>query len=308
MTSYYRLMLGRKSVFAEECFRGGFIGVDFDIAQDLTGDLSDDWRSFNKAFVPVYLDLHNGKTKISAGLACGALWTVAKGMTIGDVILCPDGTGTYHVGSVIGDYTYAPSGVLPHRRVVRWLSATIQRSAMSQALRNSTGSIGTVSDISDYRDEIVALIGMPDAAHVEPRLDVMRGEPMMFRMEAHLEDFLIRNWHLTDFASDYDIVEEDGRKGQFPLGATQRIDILARSKDGSRLLVIELKRADTSDVVVGQILRYMGYVLEQIAEPGQSVEGAIIALEDDQKLRWALKMVPSVNFYRYQVSFTLSKG
>ena len=52
----------------------------------------------------------------------------------------------------------------------------------------------------------------------------------------------------------------------------------------------------------------MGYVLEQIAEPGQSVEGAIIALEDDQKLRWALKMVPSVNFYRYQVSFTLSKG
>ena len=32
---------------------------------------------------------------------------------------------------------------------------------------------------------------------------------------------------------------------------------------------------------------------------------AIIALDDDQKLRWALAAVPSVRFYRYQVSFKL---
>jgi restriction system protein len=63
------------------------------------------------------------------------------------------------------------------------------------------------------------------------------------------------------------------------------IDILAISRDGRRLLVVELKRGRASDVVVGQILRYMGYVKEQIAEPHQTVEGAIIALEDDQKLR-----------------------
>jgi restriction system protein len=60
-------------------------------------------------------------------------------------------------------------------------------------------------------------------------------------------------------------------------------------------------------VVVGQILRYMGYVKEQLAEPHQSVEGAIIALDDDQKLRWALAVVPSISFYRYQVSFKLIK-
>jgi restriction system protein len=72
--------------------------------------------------------------------------------------------------------------------------------------------------------------------------------------------------------------------------------------------VVELKRGRASDVVVGQILRYMGYVKEQIAEPDQIVEGAIIALEDDQKLRWALAAVPSISFYRYQVSFKLVKG
>ena len=75
-----------------------------------------------------------------------------------------------------------------------------------------------------------------------------------------------------------------------------------------RLLVVELKRGRASDVVVGQVLRYMGFVKEQIAEDDQTVEGAIIALEDDQKMRWALISVPSISFFRYQVSFKLVKG
>lgn len=40
----------------------------------------------------------------------------------------------------------------------------------------------------------------------------------------------------------------------------------------------------------------------------QTVEGVIIALEDDKKLRWALLSVPAITFYRYKVSFTLVKG
>lgn len=58
-------------------------------------------------------------------------------------------------------------------------------------------------------------------------------------------------------------------------------------------------------MVVGQVLRYMGCLKAEIAETGQTVESAIIALEDDQKLRWALATVLGVSFYRYQVSFSL---
>ncbi|MFN7971975.1 MAG: hypothetical protein U0166_06440 [Acidobacteriota bacterium] len=83
--------------------------------------------------------------------------------------------------------------------------------------------------------------------------------------------------------------------------------MLAISRDKRRLLVVELKRGRASDVVVGQVLRYMGFVKEQMAEPDQAVEGVIIALEDDQRLRWALLAVPSISFYRYQVSFNLVK-
>ena len=70
---------------------------------------------------------------------------------------------------------------------------------------------------------------------------------------------------------------------------------------------MELKRGRASDVVVGQIQRYMGYVLDELAENGQSVKGVIIALEDDLKIRRALKVATNIDFYRYEVSFKLNK-
>lgn len=86
---------------------------------------------------------------------------------------------------------------------------------------------------------------------------------------------------------------------------TGPIDILAVSKDKKRLLVVELKKGRASDSVVGQVLRYMGFVQEELAEAGQVVQGVIIALEDDQRIKRALAMVPSIVFYRYQISFKL---
>jgi restriction system protein len=131
-------------------------------------------------------------------------------------------------------------------------------------------------------------------------------DPLAFAMEKHLEDFLVGNWGQTELSREFAIYEEDGEAvGQQYATDAGPIDILAVSRDRMRLLVVELKRGRASDVVVGQTLRYMGYVKEQIAEPGQTVEGAIIALEDDRKLRWALAAVPNIRFYRYQVSFRL---
>ena len=51
--NYYRVMLGRKSIHAEECLNGQFIGVDFDIQQDLTKDLTDRFQDFSPWFRPV---------------------------------------------------------------------------------------------------------------------------------------------------------------------------------------------------------------------------------------------------------------
>lgn len=308
MKNYYRVMLGRKSMYAEECLAGGFIGAGFGITQDLTQKLPDEWKAFNQEFIPIFLASHPDKTRIGAGLSCGSLWVISKGIKVGDIVLCPNGTGSYRVGEVTGDYFYVPNTPLPHRRPVHWFEATVDRASMSEALRNSSGSIGTVCNISGYAAEIEGLIGTVNAPKIIAT-DPMIENPASFVMEKHLEDFLVQNWSQTELGKEFDIFAEDGETvgQQYPTD-TGPIDVLAIGKDKKRLLVVELKKGRASDAVVGQVLRYMGYVQEELVEDGQSVSGVIIALDDDQRIRRALAMVPTVSFYRYQVSFKLLKG
>lgn len=300
-------MLGAQSVHAEECIRGNFIGVDFGIDTDLSNDLPDNWREFNRKFIPIWLQKHPGKNKISAGLSCGFLWTVAKGIQLGDVVLCPDSQGKYYVGEVLENYSYHPGEVLPHRRTVKWNGKTIDRSAMSDALRNSTGSIGTVCDITRHNTEIEQLLGSLAPPAIIATDETIE-DPSSFAMEKHLEDFLVQNWGGTQLGKEYDIFEEDGElKGrQYPTD-TGSIDILAISKDKKTLLVVELKKGRASDVVVGQIQRYMGFVKDELATEHQKVKGVIIAQENDLKIRRALSVAPNIDFFRYQVSFKLIK-
>lgn len=308
MKNYHRIMLGRKSAYAEDCFKGGFIGADFDIQMDLTNDLYENWKDFNHKFIPYYLETHPDKTKVAAGLACGALWSISKGIRKGDIILSPNGSGSYLVGEVTSEYYYQPGGILPHRRQVTWFPTTIERSDMSEALQNSTGSIGTVSHVSKYAEEIEKLIGGQPLPTFTVNDEAVE-DPTVFALEKHLEDFLFHNWKQTDLGKHYDIYSVDGELvgRQFP-SDTGPIDILAISKDKKELLVVELKRGRASDQVVGQIQRYMGYVLQELTDPGQTVKGVIIALEDDIRIKRALSVTNNITFYRYEVNFRLFKS
>lgn len=151
-------MLGRAGRFAKMCREEGYIGANFDIKKDLSDSLPENWRQFNEQTIPLWLESNPGKSKTAAGVACGFLWTIAKGLQIGDVVLCPSGEGTYYVGTIAGDYYYVPNTDLPHRRKVEWKDKVIARKSMSQKLQNSTGSIGTCCDITRYEEEIESLI------------------------------------------------------------------------------------------------------------------------------------------------------
>ena len=307
MKEFYRVMLGRGSKYSQECREQGFIGADFDIQQDLTHELPDDWREFNKKFIPIYLQSNPGKSKIAAGLCCGFLWTVCKKIQIGDIVLSPDGKGKYFVGEVQSEYRFIPGANQPHQRQIHWFYETIDRSEMSESLRRSTGSIGTVSQISKYREELEGLIKGEAPKPILISTDETIEDPTVFALERHLEDFLIHNWAQTPLGREYDIYQDEENVGrQFPTD-TGPIDILAISKNKNEILVVELKKGRASDSVVGQIQRYMGYIAEEIAEEHQRVTGVIIALEDDLRIRRALKVAPNIDFYRYEVKFDLRK-
>jgi restriction system protein len=313
MRNFYRLMLGKGSSHVEECIKDGFVGVGWFENIDLTPVFarSADWRAFNKEMIPIYLNENPTKKKVAAGLSCGFTHTVCKGMAIGDVVITPKGDGTYAVGEVASEYIYAPGKTLPHRRLVNWFPGTIERTDMTVELKNSAGSIGTVSNVSRYATELEALL-IGQKPKPNPGLystDESVEDPSIFALEKHLEDFLIANWKSTELSKNYDIYEDEGEiVGQQYMTDTGPIDILAISKDRKELLVIELKKGRVSDVVVGQIQRYMGYAKEELCEEGQSVKGLIIGLEDDNKLRRALSVTTGIDFYRYIVDFKLVKG
>ena len=105
---------------------------------------------------------------------------------------------------------------------------------------------------------------------------------------------------------DYCSAQKEGKRKKFRTD-TGEIDILALSKDETEFLVIELKKGRTSDRVVGQTLRYMGYVQSEVANSNQHVKGLIVALEDDAGTRRALSQVPQIDFNRYQINFQLIK-
>ncbi len=131
-----------------------------------------------------------------------------------------------------------------------------------------------------------------------------------FGLERHLQEFLRDNWEKTPLGKEWRLYEEDGDPEagyEYPCGIG-RIDLLAKHRTTQRWLVIELKRTQSSDQTVGQVLRYMGWVAHHLAAPSDSVEGLVIAHEADEGIAYALRAVPSVRLQLYEVEFRLKEG
>ncbi len=326
MKNYYRIILGRKHKFFDEGKKGNFIGLGFLGKIDLSNDLMD-FTEFSAKFVPIYLESHPDKTKPAASISCGMLWRTVNEIQIGDIVFCPDGKATYHVNEIqIGDIVFCPDGKatyhvgeissnyqyhkdgnLPHRREVTWNSKVIPRTEMSKSLKNSSGSVLSMISITKYADEIESLLS-DSRQNMITILDETVENASEFALEEQLEDFLVENWDSTELGKNYEIFQVDGEiVGQQYYTDVGEIDILAISKDKKSLLVIELKRGRASDKVVGQCLRYMGFVKSQVAETSQNVRGMIIAHEDDIKIRHALSVTQNIEFYTYKIDFQLEK-
>ena len=124
-----------------------------------------------------------------------------------------------------------------------------------------------------------------------------------FAFEKDLQNFLVKNLHMIE--PDLKLYYDGVRDGQeYPAGR-RRIDILALDSD-DQLVVIELKVSRGHDRTIGQILNYIGWVKENIADPDQKVRGIIIAKEitEDLRLTCKLPQIP-VSLREYSISFSL---
>jgi RecB family endonuclease NucS len=127
-------------------------------------------------------------------------------------------------------------------------------------------------------------------------------EASQFAYEHDLRDYLVR--HLRLIEPGLRLYTDEGITGiEFPAGGGY-IDILAVDRD-SGYVVIELKVSKGYDRVVGQLLRYMGWIEQHHAEPGQQVRGVIVAKEMTEGLKLACSRVQGIQLYEYALSLTL---
>ena len=128
----------------------------------------------------------------------------------------------------------------------------------------------------------------------------------LFYMEKQLEDFIIENWDKTEFGKKYDLIKEEGEliSQQFKTDIGF-IDILAKDKKTKNYVVIELKKNQTSDDTIGQLLRYMGWIKKNKKDDG--VKGIIVAGQFDTKLDHAKSMIPNSEVFLYEVDFKLKE-
>jgi hypothetical protein len=238
---------------------------------------------------------------------CNTIWSFYHDIAPDDVIVARRGTKkVVGVGMVTGPAFYderkgkervanLTDDYYPNLIPVKWEARSIDFEKIEL-------SYYTMYELPDERYK--ELIGPPP--------DLPKEE---FVLEKYLEDFIVSNFP-TIFKGELEMWVDPGdperRTGQqyAVVGADGKeigkIDIFAKEPTTGSYVVIELKKGHESDKVVGQILRYMGWVQDNLCQQGEGVKGLIICKDADERLRLALKPLPgNVSVKFYEVSFRL---
>ena len=140
----------------------------------------------------------------------------------------------------------------------------------------------------------------------ETSQEIIEGEEALISasitLERDLEEYLVRNLgHLEAGLKLYSKGSITGRQFNTDTG---KVDILASDKAGD-FIVLELKAGIATSAALGQVLAYMNWIRQHVAQ-GKKVRGIIIADDFDTKLKYAVCEAPLVSLKKYEVSFTFT--
>lgn len=129
---------------------------------------------------------------------------------------------------------------------------------------------------------------LPEIAHEKQKLSLERDMQAALRRDiARLEQGLT--------------IADDGAERAVSSGF---IDIFCQDRAGASV-VVELKAGKTDARVVGQILGYMGDIMEE--DGASRVRGIIVAHDFDKRTIAASRAVPNLTLMRYSISFTFEE-
>ena len=176
---------------------------------------------------------------------------------------------------------------------MRYFPSTIRR-RVDEATHRTIGVLKLLFDHLDRRREVIAPpTSVASSADSPP--------DFALAIEQYLEDILVSQRASPAWAG---CLEYLGR--QIPCGTLGRIDILARDRNTGDFVVIELKRDQTDDEVIGQLSRYGCKSVTGQPRPGVGVRGIVVVHEMTPRLRAAALANSSIEVYKYEVTVALS--
>lgn len=239
------------------------------------------------------------------GLFTNMLWAFYHEINLGDFIIARRGRKILAaVGNVIQSAFYSPAKnpATPHPNFlgVKWLDHP-----RDKIFPNLVFPMHTLSEISEAQYN--NLLEGSNLQDVDSELAEPIEDPNAFVLEKYLEDFIVSNFDMI-FKGSLQIYEDiEGNIGQQYTTDIGQIDILAVEPKSDSFVVIELKKGRPSDQVIGQILRYMGWVKKNLCKQGQMVKGLVICRDSDLKLSYALEMTNDIDVRYYNVFFKLKE-
>ncbi len=206
----------------------------------------------------------------------------------GDIVLLREyGSGFWGSCEIADDWKQDKKGMEKHGintgwfpidKIVKW-NATLPYEIIRTELSNQNFRLRIAkANLEDKKKIELAL-------KIYTNLGYGKTDGNFFVLESGIEEAVKANLSQLDLR-----LAEDEIQQQCNLGVgVGRTDLICRDKDNN-FVVLELKAVQASDYVVGQILRYMGYIRENWAkEQGVKVKGIIITPSYDEQLRLAAK-------------------
>lgn len=282
----------------------------FDVANNLISigwtELGDVSKMSREQLSEAIASAYPEKPPQTKGLFGNMIWAFYHEIAPDDLVIARRGRKTLAAaGKVAQSAMYAP-GKNPATGHLNYLGVAWQEQPRDRSFPGVVFPMPTLAEISgeQYRN-LLEGPGIP-AVTSEPSEAIE--DPSAFVLEKYLEDFIVSNFE-TIFKGALQIYEDpEGNEGQQYATDIGPIDILAVERGSNSFIVLELKKGRPSDQVIGQILRYMGWVKKNLCTDGQTVKGLVICREPDPKLSYALEMTNNIDVRYYSVSFKLREA
>jgi len=220
-----------------------------------------------------------------------------------DKVLIYGNKNIYALGVIAGDYYYEKEEsdvyyLFYHRRNVEWLKILeppLSIDFLPEELQRKLMRPRTIIELSEEEWQVIEKAMKEPSPPEETKQPLLAEPSFSIRLERDLRDYLAYN----------PSVLEDGLqliRKEYPTDAGD-IDILFKDSKG-KYVIVETKKGREGDKVVGQILRYIGWVKKNLSP---NVRGIIVSHASDSNLEWAVEAIRDiVKLKFYKVRFEIS--